>query len=972
MFGEYLQFLYEIPDNSLIYQATYNVPLVILSIGIAIFASYTALFVSQQASQANDKLICRTLSTIGGITLGIGIWSMHFVGMLGFSIPCGISYDPLITALSMIPGILAGIFSVYIINLHNNQRSWQSHIWGGLVFGSGVGLMHYSGMAAMQMDAFLRYEPKLFVLSILVAVILATLALWIKDGIGLLFPKLKRYQMLIASCVMGLAVSGMHYTAMAAAYFLIGDVNEAAKIDNGIEPIVLAIIVSSFTGVLIGSVLLYIYIHLSRKIKRINAELTEVNNHLKYQTIALDKHAIVSIANVKGDITYVNDKFVEASGYQRSEILGKNHRLIKSNEHTTEFYEQMWDTIVQGNIWQGEIKNLSKNGCETWLNSTIVTFLDPNTKTPYQYVAVRTDISHIKATEASLRKSKIAAERKAEESLALQKLLRFSIEGHDIKTYLELSLSILIDNVSWINLLPKGGIFLNEKRGTGNCLELIASKDLSVPLLALCEKVPFGYCLCGRAASEKKIQFATCIGVRHDIAFDGMKEHGHYNVPILEDEQVLGVLVLYLPVNYQDDENEKIFLEQVADILGVGISRRYARQSQLAALEKAKAADKSKSAFLANMSHELRTPMNGILGASEILNSIAKTEEEHKYIDLIHISGTNLLSLLNDLLDFSKIEAGKMELENISFDLDLMIDHLLHLFDSKAKERKLQFLYEKDQNISQYINGDQIRLQQILINLINNAIKFTQSGEIRLVIELNQIKNILRFDVHDTGIGISSEKQSLLFNNFQQLDESTARKFGGTGLGLAISKQLVELMGGKIGVTSEVNRGSCFWFEIPYNIADESSLKRIEKNRLGLHNHPSGNEIKILLAEDNKVNQVVTKGILSKMGFPHVDIVFNGNEAIEALCEREYDIVLMDVQMPECDGLTACRIIREQISMDNKALKIRNPNIPIIALTANVMESDIKECHAAGMNSHLGKPLKSEVLKEELQKWLKS
>jgi len=970
MFSEYLQFLYEIPDHSLIYRASYSIPLVLLSIGIAIFASYTALFVSQLASQTDDKLIRQTLIAIGGVTLGIGIWSMHFVGMLGFSISCGISYDPLITAFSMIPGILAGIFSIHIINLQNNQRSWQSHTLGGLVFGSGVGLMHYSGMAAMQMDAFLRYEPKLFVLSILVAVILATLALWIRDGIGKVLPKLKPYKLLIASCFMGLAVSGMHYTAMAAAYFLIGDVNAAAKLDSGIEPTFLAIIVSSVTGLLIGSVLLYVYIQLSIKIKRINTELTKVNNQLKFQTIALDNHAIVSIANVKGDITYVNDKFVTASGYERREIIGQNHRLIKSHEHSNDFYKQMWETITQGDIWQGEIKNLSKNGCETWLNSTIVPFLDPKTNKPYQYVTVRTDISHIKETEASLRKSKIAAEREAEESQTLQKLLRFSIESHDLKTYLELSLVNLISNVSWINLLPKGGIFLNEEQGKGHCLRLVATKNFSIPLNTLCDKVPFGYCLCGRAASEKKIQFTTCIDDRHDITFDGMSEHGHYNVPIMEGERVLGVLVLYLPVDYDGGDKEKNFLEQVADIFGIGVSRRYAQQNQLFALEKAKAADMSKSAFLANMSHELRTPMNGILGASEILNSIAKTDEERQYIDLIHLSGTNLLSLLNDLLDFSKIEAGKMELENISFDLDVMIDHLLHLFDSKAKERKLRYYCEKDHHISQFICGDQIRLQQILINLTNNAIKFTRSGEVRLVIKLNQNKNTLCFEVHDSGIGISAEKQSLLFNNFQQLDESTARKFGGTGLGLAISKQLVELMGGEIGLTSEVNKGSCFWFEIPYNIGDEASLMNIKKNRLESYNHPSANEIKILLAEDNKVNQIVTKGMLAKMGFSQVDIVFNGNEAIEALCEKDYDIVLMDIQMPECDGLTASRIIRAQTSMENKSLKIRNPNVPIIALTANVMESDIKECQAVGMNSHLGKPLKSETLKMELEKWL--
>lgn len=307
-----------------------------------------------------------------------------------------------------------------------------------------------------------------------------------------------------------------------------------------------------------------------------------------------------------------------------------------------------------------------------------------------------------------------------------------------------------------------------------------------------------------------------------------------------------------------------------------------------------------------------------------------------------------------------------MEVEARPYPIREMITHLQHLLIIRTNEKGLAFTIRISDEIAAWISGDEMRTQQVLINLLSNAIKFTATGSVTLHIRLTDDKQYLRFEVKDTGIGIPAAKQTLLFHSFQQMESSTARKYGGTGLGLAISKQLVNLMQGNIGVYSEEGKGSCFWFEIPYQIAEQAlTIPLIDTT---IPSTKSFSQCRLLLAEDNAINQVIALAMLETLGLTQVDLVENGQQAIQQLIEQDYDLVLMDVQMPECDGLQACRHIRG-ISIHNGMAAVRNPAIPVIALTANTLPTDIDSCLQAGMNSHLGKPLDIHTLTVELNRW---
>ncbi len=356
-----------------------------------------------------------------------------------------------------------------------------------------------------------------------------------------------------------------------------------------------------------------------------------------------------------------------------------------------------------------------------------------------------------------------------------------------------------------------------------------------------------------------------------------------------------------------------------------------------------------KEQFMANMSHEIRTPMNSILGFSDLLEKTKLDKTQIEYLNAVKSSGTNLLNIINDILDFSKIEAGKLNIEKISFNLTDVLESLKVMFTPKANEKRINFSVTIDPKTPAYIFGDPTRLNQILINLVNNAIKFTQQGDVKLICEIKSIEHDIVqfvFKVQDTGIGIPADKIHSVFERFNQGNTETTRKYGGNGLGLAIVKQLVEIQNGDIHLKSKEGVGSEFIVKISYPISYENKKLVTESTNHQLKiiaNKP----LTVLLAEDHKLNQKLAITYLSDFGLS-VDLAENGIEAIEKFKSKSYDLVLMDIQMPLLDGYHAAKQIREEL----------NSKVPIIAMTANIMANEREKCLSYGMNDYLSKPFK--------------
>jgi len=419
---------------------------------------------------------------------------------------------------------------------------------------------------------------------------------------------------------------------------------------------------------------------------------------------------------------------------------------------------------------------------------------------------------------------------------------------------------------------------------------------------------------------------------------------------------VLGIVIVARDVTYQKRiaselldakikaEKATIFAEdaQLKAESAAGIAKHATRIAEDAV--------KAKQQFLSNMSHEIRTPMNAIIGFTKVLLKTSLNEKQIEYLQAIKISGDALIVLINDILDLAKVDAGKMKFEQTPFKLASSISAMLHLFETKIQEKNLKLFKEYDNKIPEILVGDPVRLHQIILNLVSNSVKFTSEGAITVSVKLiseDKEKVMIEFKVSDTGIGIPPNKIDHIFENFHQATSGTSRLYGGTGLGLAIVKQLVEPQGGSISVKSKVGVGSAFSFNLHFHKTSENAASEIEI----IERDVQVKNISVLVVEDIALNQLLMKTLLDDFGFDR-DIAPNGKIAIEMMSLKTYDIILMDLQMPEMNGFQATEYIRQTLKSD----------IPIVALTADVTTADLAKCKSVGMNDYLSKPVNERLL----------
>ena len=787
------------------------------------------------------------------------------------------------------------------------------------------------------------------------------------------------------------------------------------------------------------------------------AKMQKALSELEFQKFALDQHAIVSATNKKGEITYVNDKFCEISGYQREELVGKNHRIVNSNHHPPEVFENMWSTIVNGKVWHGEIKNRTKSDGYYWVNATIVPFIDTNGK-PEQYLSIRTDITAQHYQEEALRASE----------MKFRTLFEATGEG------------VLLVGT-------QGMMDCNDK-----AVEIFGCTDQND---LIDRQIEAFWPVLQADGQQSKIAAEFW----RNKAFEEGSVSYEWTYLRGDGEEFPAEVLL----NALSLDGQPAIQFVVRDI-----TTRKRMENQLhVAKNVAEEASQAKGDFLANMSHEIRTPMNAIIGLTHLCMQTDLSAKQHDYLQKVHNAANSLLRLINDILDFSKIEAGKLVMENADFALEDVLADLTSVINVKSQEKGLEFLLDTGVDVPPHLLGDSLRLGQVLTNLANNAIKFTDHGEVaiitRLVLQEESDYTVLQFTICDTGVGMTAEQRLRLFQEFTQVDTSTTRKYGGTGLGLTISKRLVEMMGGTIQVESTPGVGSKFMFTARFGKAleqprrsykptpdlqklkvlavDDSENARIIitsylksfkfetddvangpmalsavsradaagnsydlvlldwkmagmdgieaarriKEDLALNKIPAimlitayGHEETIqrsddcqaidgflikpvsqsmlfdgimatfghhdhirkikkkeydadniaqltgahlLLAEDNEINQQIAEELLEQ-AHVRLTIVNNGKKAVEIANHETFDGILMDVQMPIMDGLSATRKIRESApSLD----------LPIIAMTANAMSGDVEKCLAAGMNDHIAKPIDPDNLFAVLAKWIK-
>ncbi len=817
-----------------LFLADYDFTLVVVSYLMIVFASYAALEISVCIRETQDSSKKYWISAFGFV-LGGGVWAMHFIAMLAYKFSIPVGYNPAITFLSSLMVIIpAG----YAIKLAHSERShFVRIISGGLTMGLGIVFMHYSGMAALQLAAHSKHDPKLVLASIIVAVVASCAALFFALFFGK--PRFKKYKTLktFTALLMGLAAAGMHYTGMAAVEF-IPDPNLDTAPTGNLDGETLALFIALFTIIILGLSI----------------------------TASIAKQKFQILHNLKDEL--------EARVDERTQEL--RNRTMFSELH----------------------KNIAVS---TNLNLSI-------------YEAMKRAVKHI------------------------------------------------CDGINW----PVGNMYLIDPQNP-DCLvpsEIWYLKDTEKYKTFQNEtkSISFkkGVGLPGRVFDSAKAEWVE--DVTQDSNFPRApfaKQSGFktaFAFPIIIGEEIIGVMQFFSDTKEKTNTALLELMSDVGSLLGSFADRKRIEEKAMLAKETAEKANQAKSRFLANMSHEIRTPMNAILGYSQII--LRNKDLEPSVIEAvktIDTSGQHLMNLINDILDISKIEADRMEMVLSNFDLNDLIEGLSVLLAPRCHEKNLN-LVTKNLEEQFYAYTDETKLRQILINLIGNAIKFTETGEVSLKVTSPE-KNVFLFEICDTGKGIPAKELETIFEPFRQAGEGL--KKGGTGLGLAISKKQANLLGGELSVKSELGKGSQFILKVPLEPAIRSVPPRASRS-LEISRIADGYNVKALIIDDSEENRNVLKQILQSIEVKTSEAE-NGKIGLDLVRKIKPDIIFMDVRMPVMDGLEATKRIIEEFGPDR---------FKIVVISASVLRHEIGQYYSMGCHEVIPKPFRTEAVFDSITRLL--
>ena len=842
MVSQYFNF----EEQARLIEGFYNLPLVLLSLIVAIFASFMAFNVAGQAAVTEEKSRKNILLGTGSLALGGGIWSMHFLGMTAFDLCLPVDYNVSITALSALPGIAAAWVALNL--LIRSKITVHEIVIGGILVGAGIGTMHYSGMAAMEMAPLLRYDLPIFLLSIVVAVALAMLSLWIKFGLTAATKSkdLLGKHVVLASVVMGLAIAGMHYTGMAAARFVLPPGLETSNQMSEVTAVLtisIAIFTVTLIAIVLGITLLFKYKDVMLRAvesERIQSAITDT---------AVD--AILTVDN-KGIVRTANPAVVDIYGYTQSEIIGMHASALVPPERRHMYNDDFFNQRVvptEQIIGAGrEVEILRKDGTRIPARVGIgYTKVDDKPV----FVSFASDLRARKKMEDALR-----------ESEAKFRSLIANIPGAAYRALCKdgwpmVFISNAIKEIT--GYPPEDFVLPNPKLHFSELYhpdDAAALSDIS----SFQDTFTIEYRLIDKAGNTRwVIEQGTCV---------------------------------------KADDGELMYIDGfITDIT----KRRQMEEELKVAKNNAEQAAAARTAFLANMSHEIRTPMNAIIGFSDLMLTEALREEQKSHLTTINRSARSLLHLLNDILDSAKLDKGKLELDYRDFCLREELDLVISTFWLEAKRKKVTLSLDVDESVAKGYHGVPERLRQVLNNLIGNAVKFTHEGEVQ--VRVHSDGKQVYFEVSDTGIGMTPEQVEKVFDPFSQADASMSRKYGGTGLGTTISKQLVELMGGNIFAQSVINQGTTFTFRLPLEPVELKSRSEAEKVH---HNVASLSPLRVLVVDDVHQNIELLSLLLKRNGHS-VDSASDGEIALQKMQDYSFDVVLMDLQMPKMDGLEAAK-----------------------------------------------------------------